>query len=215
MLAGPTPAVMPLRATSSRGRWRPWVTRLQGSRRARRVVVDPLAADNIGNGGPEGAFTPQLLVRNARLGVKRARGARRHALRARGARGAAAVAMHAVNIARTACARQGRSLRARAASASAPWWPCATRSVREIAVRGLLPTSGCAAPACWVPPLTLNPARRRRGGGPRARRTASGRGLRHAPWCQRRLPSRRPGPRRLLSRRIVRIPRRSARASWS
>jgi len=34
-----------------------------------RVVVDPMAADNIGNGGPEGAFAPRLLVRNARPGV--------------------------------------------------------------------------------------------------------------------------------------------------
>lgn len=32
-----------------------------------RVVVDPML--EIGNGGPEGAFTPRLLVRNARLGV--------------------------------------------------------------------------------------------------------------------------------------------------
>lgn len=34
-----------------------------------RVVVDPMQASDIGNGGPEGAFTPLLLVRNARLGV--------------------------------------------------------------------------------------------------------------------------------------------------
>lgn len=34
-----------------------------------RVVVDPMLASDIGNGGPEGAFTPRLLVRNARLGV--------------------------------------------------------------------------------------------------------------------------------------------------
>lgn len=33
-----------------------------------KVVVDPMAADNIGNGGPEGAFTPLLLVRSAELG---------------------------------------------------------------------------------------------------------------------------------------------------
>jgi (R,R)-butanediol dehydrogenase / meso-butanediol dehydrogenase / diacetyl reductase len=33
------------------------------------IVVDPMNTDNLGNGGPEGAFTPLLLVRNARLGV--------------------------------------------------------------------------------------------------------------------------------------------------
>jgi len=33
-----------------------------------RIVVDPMNADNLGNGGPEGAFTPVLRVRDARLG---------------------------------------------------------------------------------------------------------------------------------------------------
>jgi threonine dehydrogenase-like Zn-dependent dehydrogenase len=39
-----------------------------GLRPGDKVVVDPMAADNIGNGGPEGALTPLLLVRNAQLG---------------------------------------------------------------------------------------------------------------------------------------------------
>lgn len=43
--------------------------RVQGIHPGLRIVVDPMSADNLGNGGPEGAFTPQLLVRNARLGV--------------------------------------------------------------------------------------------------------------------------------------------------
>ena len=38
-------------------------------RPGQRVVVDPMMASDIGNGGPEGAFTPRLLVRNARMGV--------------------------------------------------------------------------------------------------------------------------------------------------
>lgn len=33
-----------------------------------RVVVDPMNAGNIGNGGPEGGFAPRLRVREARLG---------------------------------------------------------------------------------------------------------------------------------------------------
>lgn len=33
-----------------------------------RVVVDPMQADNLGNGGPEGGFAPRVLLRNARLG---------------------------------------------------------------------------------------------------------------------------------------------------
>lgn len=38
-------------------------------RPGQRVVVDPMTASDIGNGGPEGAFTPRMLVRNARLGI--------------------------------------------------------------------------------------------------------------------------------------------------
>jgi 3-oxoacyl-[acyl-carrier protein] reductase len=48
----------------------------------RSVVVDPMADFNIGNGGPEGAFTPLLLVRNARLGVNVHEVPPRHAVRA-------------------------------------------------------------------------------------------------------------------------------------
>lgn len=33
-----------------------------------RVVVDPMNADNLGNGGPGGGFAPQVLLRKARLG---------------------------------------------------------------------------------------------------------------------------------------------------
>ncbi|MBK6287087.1 MAG: zinc-binding dehydrogenase [Gammaproteobacteria bacterium] len=43
--------------------------RVEGIHAGMRIVVDPMSADNIGNGGPEGAFTPRLVVRNARLGV--------------------------------------------------------------------------------------------------------------------------------------------------
>jgi len=42
--------------------------RVTGIAPGTRVVIDPMNADNIGNGGPEGAFTPLLLVRNARRG---------------------------------------------------------------------------------------------------------------------------------------------------
>ena len=42
--------------------------RVTGIAPGTRVVIDPMNSDNIGNGGPEGAFTPLLLVRNARRG---------------------------------------------------------------------------------------------------------------------------------------------------
>jgi 2-desacetyl-2-hydroxyethyl bacteriochlorophyllide A dehydrogenase len=42
---------------------------VEGIRLGQRVVVNPMAGGNrIGNGGPEGGFAPQLLVRNAVLG---------------------------------------------------------------------------------------------------------------------------------------------------
>jgi 2-desacetyl-2-hydroxyethyl bacteriochlorophyllide A dehydrogenase len=41
---------------------------VRGLQPGQRVVVDPMRAGNIGNGGPEGAFTPLLRVREARAG---------------------------------------------------------------------------------------------------------------------------------------------------
>lgn len=41
---------------------------VKGLRPGMRVVVDPMNADNLGNGGPGGGFAPRVLLRNARLG---------------------------------------------------------------------------------------------------------------------------------------------------
>jgi threonine dehydrogenase-like Zn-dependent dehydrogenase len=68
MIAGSKPAVMPLGHEFS-GTVETVGHAVQGIVPGQKVVVDPMNADNIGNGGPEGAFTPRLLVRNARLGV--------------------------------------------------------------------------------------------------------------------------------------------------
>ena len=68
MPAGPNPSVMAL-GHEFAGTVEKVGHAVQGIVPGQKVVVDPMAADNIGNGGPEGAFTPRLLVRNARLGV--------------------------------------------------------------------------------------------------------------------------------------------------
>jgi len=68
MVAGNKPAVMPLGHEFS-GTVETVGHAVQGIVPGQKVVVDPMNADNIGNGGPEGAFTPRLLVRNARPGV--------------------------------------------------------------------------------------------------------------------------------------------------
>jgi (R,R)-butanediol dehydrogenase/meso-butanediol dehydrogenase/diacetyl reductase len=68
MPSGPNPATMAL-GHEFAGTVETVGHAVQGIVPGQKVVVDPMAADNIGNGGPEGAFTPRLLVRNARLGV--------------------------------------------------------------------------------------------------------------------------------------------------
>jgi threonine dehydrogenase-like Zn-dependent dehydrogenase len=64
-LAGPTGQPMPLGHELS-GVVEAVGSRVRGFESGARVVVNPIASDNmIGNGGPEGAFAPYLLVRDA------------------------------------------------------------------------------------------------------------------------------------------------------
>ncbi len=68
-VAGPSPRPMPIGHELS-GVVEFVGAEVQGVSPGDRVVVDPLAAGNlIGNGGSEGGFTPQLLVRNAAQGA--------------------------------------------------------------------------------------------------------------------------------------------------
>ncbi len=64
-----------------------------------RVVVDPMNADNIGNGGPEGGFAPLLRVREARLGHNIHRIPESMPFETAALVEPLSVAMHAVNVA--------------------------------------------------------------------------------------------------------------------
>ena len=64
-----------------------------------RVVVNPMNADNIGNGGPEGGFAPLLRVREARLGHNLLRVPDAVPLETAALVEPLAVALHAVNVA--------------------------------------------------------------------------------------------------------------------
>lgn len=72
---------------------------VRGIFRGQRIVVDPMRANDTGNGGPEGAFTPCLLVRNAEMGVNVHEVPTGMSFECAALVEPLAVAMHAVNVA--------------------------------------------------------------------------------------------------------------------